>query len=154
MWTTTDALAQARQLLNLSPSDGGNVWRVRRLDSDGAYFLVHVADHVACLDSATGELLTSAVAERTPVAVTHEVAVERAALGGTPTVELVWAPCAATMSMFDPLWSVTRDRQCVFLDQRAKVWHTLPAKVPGGAAVFFGSIRETASGCKGPTAGV
>lgn len=108
---------------------------MRRLDCDGEYFLVHVADHVACLDSATGALLTSAVAARTPVAVTHEVALKCAALGGTPTVELVWAPCAATMSMFDPLWSVTLDRQRVFLDQRARVWHTLPAKGPGGAAV-------------------
>lgn len=134
MWTATEALAQARRLLNLSPSVGGDVWRVRRLDCESAYFLVHAADHVACLDSATGELLTSAVSSRTPVAVTHDVAVAHAALGDTPTVELVWTPCAATMSMFDPLWSVTLDSERVFVDQRAKVWRALPPKQPGGAA--------------------
>jgi hypothetical protein len=121
-------------LLNLPPSESGSAWQVRRLDCEGGYFLVHLAGYVACLDCATGDLLTSAMAARTPVAVTREVAVERAALDDAPTAELVWKPCAATMSMFDPLWAVTLDSRRVFVDQRAKVWQTLPPKRPGGAA--------------------
>lgn len=131
--SSAEAVAQAQRLLDLPPSDTGSVWHVRRLDQSGAYLLVHVAGHVACLDDATGELLASATTTRSPVAIPREMALERAALGGAPTVELVWEPCAATMSMFDPLWSIEFGSQRVFVDQRAKVWLALLTKEPGGA---------------------
>ncbi|QIG46774.1 hypothetical protein G5V57_02810 [Nordella sp. HKS 07] len=128
------AIAQARRLLSLPQSPEGRAWRVRRLDGQNAYFLVHVAGSVACIDAAGGELLASAAAANTPVSVTSEAALALAGLGDTAAAELVWKPCAATLSMFDPLWSVTHEGREVFVDQRRKVWRTLPPKSPGGGA--------------------
>jgi len=127
-----EAVAQARRLLALPPSEEGKAWRVRRVDGQGAHFLVHTGGQVACVDSASGALLTSAAAARPPVAITRETALALAALGDGASAELVWAPCAATLSMFDPLWSVALGDRVVFVDQRGKVWPTLPPKRPGG----------------------
>ena len=98
----------------------------------GAYFLVHVAGRVACIEAASGALLTSAIASRAPVAVSREAAVAIAGRGDIASAELVWEANAATLSMFDPLWLVTHEDIVVFVDQRGKVWPALPAKRPGG----------------------
>lgn len=130
--SSAEAVAQTRRLLALPPSDEGSAWHVRRLDGQGAYFLVHVAGRVACLDAASGELLASASSARAPIAVTRETALSLAEGGGPASAELVWKPCAATLSMFDPLWSVVRDGSAVFVDQRGKTWSSLQPKGPGG----------------------
>jgi hypothetical protein len=122
----------ARRLLNLPPSEEGNAWHVRRLDGGGAYFLVHVADRIACIDAGSGALLVSATTVRTPVTVSREAAVVTAGRGDLAAAELVWKPSAATLSMFDPVWLVTRDDVVAFVDQRGKVWSALPSKRPGG----------------------
>jgi hypothetical protein len=128
------ALEQARQLLSLPAGSPGEAWHVRRLDGAGDYFLVHVAGQLACLDTASGALLASAVAPRTPISVGRETAVALAGLGSEASVELVWTPCAATLSMFDPLWSVLAGERVVFVDQRSNAWPALPPKPPGGGA--------------------
>lgn len=122
----------ARRLLALPPSEAGKAWHVRRLDGDGEYFLVHVADRIACIDAGSGALLASATSVRTPVAVSREAAVVTAGRGNLAAAELVWKPSAATLSMFDPVWLVTCDDVVVFVDQRGKVWSALPPKRPGG----------------------
>jgi hypothetical protein len=132
--SSEQALAQARQILGLPRSAKGSVWRVRRLDGNDAYFLVHVAGRVACIDVASGALLASAAAAKAPVTVSPEAAPALAGLADTASTELVWKPCAATLSMFDPLWSVALDGHVVFVDQRSKAWRTLPQKSPGGGA--------------------
>jgi hypothetical protein len=131
--TSEQALTHARQLLGLPPSANGSAWRVRRLDVNEAYFLVHVGGRVACLDAASFALLTSATAAKAPVTVSPESARTIAGLGDAASTELVWKPSAATLSMFDPLWSVTLGGRVVFVDQRSKAWQTLPQKSPGGA---------------------
>jgi hypothetical protein len=127
-----EAVAVARRLLALPFAEEGKAWHVRRLDGKGAYFLVHVAGRVACIDAASEALLVSAVAARTPVPVAREAALAIAGGGDAASAELVWEPCAATLSMFDPLWSVTLEDAVVFVDQRGKVWPVLPPKGPGG----------------------
>ena len=123
------AIAQARRLLGLPASSAGSAWRVRRLAVPGAYFLVHVDEQLACVEAATGVLMTSAGSVRPPVSVSRETA--QAALGAGAFAELVWKPCAASMSMFDPLWLVTQGDDSVFFDQRGKRWPTLPDATPG-----------------------
>jgi hypothetical protein len=132
--SSEQALAQARRLLKLPRSAKGSVWRVRRLDGKDAYFLVHVAGRVACIDIAGGALLASATVANAPVTISAEAALALAGRGDTASAELVWKPCAATLSMFDPLWSVALDGRVLFVDQRSKVWRTLPPKSPGGGA--------------------
>ena len=66
-----------------------------------------MAGRVACIEAASGALLTSAVASRAPVAVSREAALAIAGRGDIASAELVWEASAATLSMFDPLWSVT-----------------------------------------------
>lgn len=131
--SSMEAIAQARRLLALPPSDEGDAWPVRRLDRTDAYFLVHTEGRIICVDAASGALLASATAARAPVAVTRERALALAGLGPAALVELVWEPCAATLSMFDPLWSVSVDGRTVFVDQRNKAWAApLAPKPPGG----------------------
>ncbi len=89
---------------------------------------------VACIDAASGALLASATVANAPVTVTPKRRWRSAGLGDTASTELVWKPCAATLSMFDPLWSVVLEGREVFVDQRRKVWRTLPPKSPGGGA--------------------
>ena len=122
----------ARRLLALPFSEEGKAWHVRRLDGKGRYFLVHVAGRVACIDAASGALLSSAVALRAPVSVEREAALAIAGAGDAAPAELVWEANAATLSMFDPLWSVTLEGAVVFVDQRGKVWPVLAPKAPGG----------------------
>jgi hypothetical protein len=138
--SSEEAVAVARRLLALPPSEAsaeestgtGSAWRVRRLDGKGVYFLVHVAGQVACIDAASEALLTSAAAARTPVAVSREDALAIAGRDHAASAELVWEASAATLSMFDPLWSVTQEGVVVFVDQRGRVWPALPPKRPGG----------------------
>lgn len=125
------AVAQARRLLDLPASEAGAAWRVRRISASGAYFLVHVDARVACVDESSGAMMTSAASTRTPVGISREAALAHAALGTDASAELVWKPCAATMSMFDPLWLVTHGLDSIFVDQRGKRWPTLPATSPG-----------------------
>lgn len=126
------AVAIARRMLALPPSEQGKAWHVRRLDGNGAYFLVQVADRIACIEASSGALLNSAIASRAPVAVSREVAVAIAGGHDVASAELVWKACAGTLSMFDPLWSVALDDAVVFVDQRGKLWPALPSKRPGG----------------------
>jgi hypothetical protein len=130
--SSAEAVAQARRLLGLQPSDEGSAWPVRRLDGQGTYFLVHVTGQLACIDATSGALLASAAAAHAPVAIARESALALASLGAAASAELVWKPCAATLSMFDPLWSVASGGHGVFIDQRGKLWSTLPPKGPGG----------------------
>jgi hypothetical protein len=120
------ALLQARRLLGLPASDADHAWRVRRLDTHGAYFIVHAAGHVVCMDAASGALLASTAAAHTPVHLTRDAALTAAALGSKASAELVWKPCAATLSIFDPLWFVASGHDSVFIDQRGKRWPILP----------------------------
>ena len=129
--TPAHAISQARTLLGLPVSGEGSAWRVRRLDGQGTYFLVHADARVACLDAVSGAMLASADSMREPVAVSRERAVSLAALGDVASAELVWKPCAASLSMFDPLWSVTHDGRSMFVDQRGKRWPALALATPG-----------------------
>lgn len=124
------AVLQARRLLGLPAPGNGRAWRVRRLDAQGgAYFIVHAADRVACVDGASGALLAAAASARAPVGMTSAAALTAAALGDLASIELVWKPCTATLSMFDPLWCVARGPQTVYIDQRGQRW---PALLPAG----------------------
>jgi len=125
----TQAITQTRRLLGLPASDAGSAWRVRRLAAPGAYFIVHVDGRVACVEATTGALMSSGESAQAPVRVTREAA--QATLGAGAFAELVWKPCAASMSMFDPLWLVTRGHDSLFFDQRGKRWPTLPEAAPG-----------------------
>jgi hypothetical protein len=127
----TQAVVQARRLLDLPASEVGVAWRVRLLAAPGAYFLAFVEGQVACIDASSSALMTSAASAHAPVAVAREKALAQAGLGLGASAELVWEPCAATMSMFDPLWLVTRGPESIFVDQRGKRWPTLPAISPG-----------------------
>jgi hypothetical protein len=105
---------------------------VRRLDSPGAYFLVCVPGHIAVIDDENGELLASARSIPPPGLLTEEEAVSRAGLGTDADAELVWKPCAASLSMFDPIWAVTSSVRTRYVDQRGGVWDELLPKRPGG----------------------
>ena len=132
MESSEKAVAVARRMLALPPSEEGKAWHVRRLDGNGAYFLVQVGGRIACIEATSGALLTSAIASRAPVAVSREAAVAIAGGGDVASAELVWKASAATLSMFDPLWSVTLEDVVVFVDQRGRLWPALPSKRPGG----------------------
>lgn len=130
MLTSLEAIRQARLSLRLADAAAGNAWAVRRLDGEPPYFLVHVAGHVACVDMRGGEVLASAPSPHSPVALEHARA---QALAGMPdaSAELVWKACAATRSMFDPLWEVRQHGQVVYVDQRGQCWLALAAPRPG-----------------------
>jgi hypothetical protein len=131
--SAADAVCAARRALELPAGGEGKAFHVRRLDkSESAYFLVHTDGHAVCLDVETGALLASAEAPRSPLILTCEEAIERTRLGATAMAELVWAPVAASQSMFDPIWAVTEGRHTLYVDQRGNVWDTFPAKRPGG----------------------
>lgn len=129
--TPAEAIRQARRLLGLPAADAGSAWHVRRLDGQDAYFLVHAGGRVACVDAGTGAMLASAESAREPVAVVRERALSVAAIGDDASAELVWKPCSATMSMFDPLWVVARDGRSMYVDQRGKLWPALHPGRPG-----------------------
>lgn len=131
--TSIEAVREARRLLGLGPGEEGSAFHVRRLDLPGAaYFLVYVAGQVASLDAATGALMASAISPRLPLTLTREAAIDRAGVGVMATAELVWAPSAASQSMFDPIWAITEGEQTLYVGQRGGVWNTLPMKRPGG----------------------
>lgn len=90
--------------------------------------IVHVEDRVACVEASDGALRTLAASLRAPVAISHEAALAHAGLGMGASAELVWKPCEATMSMFDPLWLVTHGDNSFFVDERGKLWSALAAK--------------------------
>jgi hypothetical protein len=128
-----EAISRARRLLGLPPGEDGEAWRVRRLDLPGAaYFLVQADGRIAALDAATGELVAAGEAARPTVTLGREEAVALAGLGPEAEAGLAWAPGAATLSMFDPLWAVAAGGREVYVDQRGQVWRELPAKRPGG----------------------
>jgi hypothetical protein len=128
-----DAVHEAQRVLGLAGDDEGTAYRVRRLDKDGsAYFLVHTGGRAVCLDAETGALITSAETTRSPLILTREAAINRTGFGATATAELVWVPCAASQSMFDPIWAVTEGNHTLYADQRGNVWDALPVKQPGG----------------------
>ncbi|MET0655037.1 MAG: hypothetical protein ABWY94_05650 [Pseudoxanthomonas sp.] len=129
--TPVEAIRQARRLLGLPASEAGSAWHVRRLDGQEAYFLVHADGRVACLDADSGAMLASADSVREPVALSRERALSVAAMGDDASAELVWKPCPATMSMFDPLWLVARDGRSTYVDQRGKRWPALDPGRPG-----------------------
>jgi hypothetical protein len=131
--SATQAVREAQRLFGLSPNEEGTAFPIQRLDKLGsAYFLIHIADRVVCLDAATGALMASATIPRPPLLLPREAAIQSAHLSPTATAELVWAPSAATHSMFDPLWAVIEGEQTCYVDQRGKLWDTLPLKRPGG----------------------
>ncbi len=130
--TETGAIAAARRSLGLEDTDAGAAWRVQRLDGHGEYFLVFVAQRVACVDAGDGTLLASAQATRAPVVVTDAQAVARSGLGTDAQAHLVWKACAASRSMFDPLWEVVLGTQRIYVDQRGAPWTNLMAAGPGG----------------------
>lgn len=129
-----DAIRRARHLLGLAETEEGTAHPVRRLDRpQGArYFIVHVGGHVACFDAASGEMMASAETPRSPVTLTQAEARDRAGLGDAASAELVWAPSAASQSMFDPLWEIALPGRRVFVDQRGRVLPALSEKQPGG----------------------
>ena len=128
-----EAIRQARRLLDLAEGDEGEAHLVRRLDAPaGSYYLVHAAGRLAALDAASGELMASAETSRSTVTLSRDDAIARAGLAGDPQAGLAWAPSAASLSMFDPLWAVSAGGRTVYVDQRGKVWGELPAKRPGG----------------------
>lgn len=130
-----DAVRQARQLLGLSENEEGAASYVRRLDKSAAdYFLVHAAGHLVCLDAMTGELISKAKSSQSPVALTRDAAIRRTPFSVRAQAALVWSPSAASLSMFYPLWAISENAQTLYVDQRGKVWDTLPMKKPGGGA--------------------
>jgi len=132
MLSLSDALQRAIQLLALPQTEHATAHRVRRLDAPGAYFLVCVPGHVAVIDDESGELLTSARSTNPPGLLTQEEARRQAGLGTDADAELVWKPCAASQSMFDPIWAVSSSGRTKYVDQRGRVWNDLQPKRPGG----------------------
>jgi hypothetical protein len=132
MVSPPDAVQRTLQLLALPQTEHATALRVRRLDSPGAYFLVCVPGHVAVMDDASGELLASARSARAPLLLTKDEALRRAGLGTDADAELVWKPCAASQSMFDPIWAVSSSGRTRYVDQRGEVWNDLQPKRPGG----------------------
>ena len=130
----SDAVRIARRLVGLPEGEEGSADRVRRLDlPDSAYYIVHTGGHVAALEAATGTLLASAETPRSPLTLNRQAALAHAGSGPTASAELVWTSATAvTQSMFDPLWEVTENGHTRHVDQRGRVFDSLPAKRPGG----------------------
>ena len=132
--SSTEAVRQAKQLLGLAQDEEGIAFLVSRLDdADFDYFLVHVGGHVACLNAVTGALMVSAKTTRSPLTLSREAAIQCARLAAAET-KLVWSSSPASQSLFDPLWAVTESGRTIYVDQRGKVWHKLPANRPGGGS--------------------
>ncbi len=131
----SDVVKRALQLLSLPETEHGTAHRVRRLDGQvSAYFLVYVPGFAALIDEQTGELLASAHVERSPLTLKQDEALRRAGLGTGTCAELVWKPCSASLSMFDPIWAVTSYGRTRYVDQRGRVLDELQPKRPGGGA--------------------
>jgi hypothetical protein len=128
-----DPVARAQALLGLPVTGQGRVHAVRRVDAaGGAYQLVCVDGRLACLEVPGGRLLASADSAVDPVALTAQQARARAGLGAAAAARLVWAPSAATRSMFDPVWEVAVPGRTLYVDQRGAVWPALaPAPMQG-----------------------
>jgi hypothetical protein len=132
--SAADAVKRTLQLLALPGTEQGTAYRVRRLDGQGSYFVVCVPGHVAALDEKTGELLASGDITHAPLILTRDEALHRAGLGTTARADLVWKPCGASQSMFDPIWAVKSSAKTLYVDQRGQVLDELQPKRPGGGA--------------------
>jgi hypothetical protein len=128
-----EAVVRALEWMGLPPTHSAAVHRVHRLDApSSAYYLVQAGDRLVSLDEKTGEVLSSARGLRTSVVLEPTAALACGGLGSTTQIRLVWKPCAATLSMLDPVWEIRTDEHIVYVDQRGRHWETLPLKQPGG----------------------
>lgn len=128
-----DAWRRALEWMGLPSAHLAKVHRVHRLDAPSSvYYLVQADDRLVSLDEATGEVLSFARGLRSTVVLEPTAALACAGLGSTTQIRLVWKPCAATLSMLDPVWEVRTDEHIVYVDQRGRRWETLPLKRPGG----------------------
>lgn len=134
-----EAIALARRLLELRENIPAQGWRVERLDRPGeAYHLVIFGGKrrsiaVAAVDASSGELLSHArlPGERSQLEIDERKAVRLAGLGDAVAGKLVWKPCAASFSMFYPLWQITGSSCTVYVDQQGCRWDELTAADPG-----------------------
>jgi hypothetical protein len=125
------AIERTRSLINLK-GEGGAAHFVRRLDADqSAYYLVVFTTHLVCIDAYSGELLSSAATGSSPLRVSADQARQLAGRADA-RAELVWAPSAASLSMLDPVWSISTTSGAQYVDQRGRLWDSLPMKRPGG----------------------
>ncbi len=111
---------------------------VERLDGQHPYFLVHFGELggrgvAVTVDAVDGSVMARAAVERLeqPWLINDERAIEIANCPQPVETRLVWRPSRATRSPFYPLWEISTESECVWVDQSGKLWRELPQAGPG-----------------------
>jgi hypothetical protein len=131
--TAEEAVSRVRESLSAPETQDGDAYLVKRLDRIGAaYYIVLLGHHIACIDAASGELLLSAEVDNPVSLLPVDDAKAFAEFEAGAGAELVWKPCAASQSMFYPIWAVSNEAETKYVDQGGGVWPELEPKRPGG----------------------
>ena len=137
--TPEEAIERARRALNLSGAAAPEIWKVARLDHPGSFYYLAAFRQgtglaaVAIVDAASGEIRQSTRpgGEGACLPITAAAARQVAQLEDTASTDLVWQPCAASLSPFYPLWRIAGAGQTVFVDQQGRLWDQLKPAGPG-----------------------
>jgi hypothetical protein len=136
--SSEEAIRRAQIEMSLPSTTLARLWRTRRLDRPGAYYLVEFGEPEAMIGIATVDVATGDVGEWSQlsgvgsnVAVDRDRALELSGCDANASVELVWKPCRATLSPLYPLWEVRTARATVYIDQHGTLWTCLEPARPG-----------------------
>jgi len=136
----TDAIARAREQLELSDGTPARAFLVRRIDPPGgAYYLAVLGDPsaaigIAAVDASSGEVTQWATlpgAGSYPL-LDREAAIRRAGASSASRAELVWRSSPASRSPLYPLWEIDTGDEVVYVDHAGRVWTSLEAGARGG----------------------
>lgn len=136
----TEAIAAARERLELSDTTPARAVRVSRLDPPrGAYYLVVLGDPgaalgVATVDAPNGEVTQWATlpGDAPHPLLDREAAIQRTGTSSARRAELVWRSSPASRSPLYPLWEIDTGEEVVYVDHAGRVWSSLEAGARGG----------------------
>ena len=136
----TEAIARARDRLDLSDGTPATAFLVSRKDPPGgAYYLVVLGDPsaalgIAAVDASSGEVTHWAtLPEAVPHAVLdREAAIQRSGASSARRAELVWRSSPASRSPLYPLWEIDTGDGVVYVDHAGQVWPSLEPGARGG----------------------
>ena len=136
------AIASARTVLGLEPTETATTWPVARIRPGGPSFVLVVfgpperVSAIAAVDPRSAQVLESA---HLPGGARHALidaddAIARAGFGPGTQARLVWESSPASRSRFYPLWELESGERRVWVDSvRGAVWHALDTSRGGGS---------------------
>ena len=138
--TQNAAVASAREQLRLGDRVPASAWQVQRIDREAdRYWLVvfgapGAAVGAAAVDAQTGAVMVHASLPGTQPQLTVDAAQALQVAGLPPWTpsRLAWTSCPASRSPLYPLWEIVADHATIYVDQQARLWHSLAGRDRGG----------------------